>query len=149
MCFITSSWMFFKCSIKSSTSALLISPLSNYLNSKAFLGLLPYTIWSVDLPVFMLIELLYANSTYGKIKSQPFGLSPIKHLRKFPKIWFTTSIFPSIYGCCDKLNFKSILNFFHNDVKNTQQTWNLDKKLHSFEDHVVSVLLWKTIIWHE
>ena len=106
--------MFFKCSAKSSTTTKLISPLSNYINWKIFLGFLPYTIWNGDLPVLLLKILLYANFGYGKTISQPFGLSPTKHLSKFPKLWFTTFIYPSVCGWWDKLNFKSISNLFHN-----------------------------------
>ena len=95
-------------------SALLISPLSSFLNLDAVLGLFPYTIWKGDLPVLLLIELLYANFFYCKIISQPFGLSPTKHLNKFSKLRFTTSIYPLVYGWCEELNFKSIFNFFHN-----------------------------------
>ena len=80
----------------------------------AVLGLFSYIIWNGDLSILLLIELLYANSTYGKIISQSFGLSPTKHLSKFPKLRFTTSVCPSVCGWCDELNFKSVFNFFHN-----------------------------------
>ena len=75
-----------------------ISPLSNCLNSEAFMGLLPYTIWNGDLLVLLLTELLHANSGCGKIISHPFGLSPTKHLNKFPKLRFTTFVYPLVCG---------------------------------------------------
>ncbi len=85
MCFLT-LWILFKCLTNSSTSVLLISPLSNCLNSKAFQQLFPQTTWNGDFPVLLLIELLYKNFAYGKIISQSFGLSLTKHLIKLPKL---------------------------------------------------------------
>ena len=114
ICCLTSSWTFFKCLANSSALALLISSLSSFINSDVVLGLIPYIIWNGDLPVLLLTKLLYENFSYHKIISHPFGLSPTKHLKKFPKLRFTTSIYPSVCGWCDKLNFKSVFNFFHN-----------------------------------
>ena len=49
-----------------------------------------------DLVVLSLTKLLYENSGCGKIRSHPFNLSPTKYFNKFPKLGFTTFVYPSL-----------------------------------------------------
>ena len=66
--------------------------------------------------ILIVKKLLYTDSFYGKIRSHHFGLSPTKHINKFPSLWFTTSMCPSLYRWCNELKFKFVFNSFHNLV---------------------------------
>ena len=49
----------------------------------------------------------------------PLWLPPTRNLNRFPKLLFTTSVWPSIWGSDAELNCKLLSNFFHE----TLQKW--------------------------
>ena len=66
------------------------------IRSTGILGLYPNTASNELIPMDLLTELLYANSTVGNIVSHAQICSPTRHLRRFPRLLFTTSVWPSV-----------------------------------------------------
>ena len=62
------------------------------IKSIGVLGLKPCIILKGILPVDLLTKLLYANLAVGKMQSQSPGRSPTRHLNRFPRLRFTTSV---------------------------------------------------------
>lgn len=99
--------------MNSSTFALLLFSILMSLRSATPLGCIPITILNGVFPILWFTILFYANSAWGRTISQFPTLSPTKHLKKLPKIFFATSIYPSVCGWYFELKFTPFFIFFH------------------------------------
>jgi len=112
-CSLTLSWSFCISVGKYYALALLNLSWFKSLNSIIPLGCIPYTISNGIFLVLLFTELLNANSACTRIWSHWWPCSVTKLLNKFPKLLFTNSVYPSIWGWYAELKDNFIPSLFH------------------------------------